>query len=221
MVGGHQKCFLTKYIDNTALTTEKQEISLEKDNSLEQEEQRILFCSLHSNRGRLIQRCCWCPWLGPPEVLSSQHLSASLPVASLVNFGIRSPELLLLLSRKYFQSVLGRLVAVLCYAALGRFYRLLNKNQNHVSTSKNLLYCPQDTAQKLFSLSETSGVQQVCREAALDTSRYLRKKGDSFLKLGTTSRVWSCSFSHQESGCNTVSNYSSYWHVFQVTESLS
>lgn len=155
------------------------------------------------------------------RVLSSQHLSASLPVTGLVSFGIKSLESLQLLSRNGFQSVLDRSVAVLRYAALGRFYRLLNKNQNHVSTSKNLLYCPKDTAQKLLSLSEASGVQQVCREAALDIGRYLRKKGDSFLKLGTTSRVWSCSFSCQESGCNTVCNYSSYWHVFQVTESLS
>lgn len=41
---------------------------------------------------------------------------------------------------------------------------------------------------------ETVVVQQVCKDVALDFSRYLWKKGDSFLKLGTASRVVARSF---------------------------
>lgn len=61
----------------------------------------------------------------------------------------------------------------------------------------------------------------MCKEAALDFSRDLWKKGDSFLKLGIASRVVSRSFFHQQSGLYLSSDsVPSYWHVFQATESL-
>lgn len=80
-------------------------------------------------------------------------------------------------------------------------HRLL-KSQNHISPSQNSFHCMSSTTQKLHSLSvwETLRANQMCKEAAPHYSKYLRKKEESFLKLGTTSRVLSCSFSRQQSG---------------------
>lgn len=101
--------------------------------------------------------------------------------------------------------------------------RLL-ESQNHISPSQNSFHCISDTTQKLL-YRETLWAYQVCREAAPHYSRYLRKKEESFLKLDTTSRVLSCSFSRQQSGwlmCLKLLSYwvVSYWQLIGVSSRL-